>query len=64
MGIVWESAYHKEVPLLGVPKKPTDFGMQIFIGQKKKSIQNRNAVTPYFPIPHLRDWSDHTPIKL
>ena len=25
MGIVWE-AYHKGVPLLGVPENPTEFG--------------------------------------
>ena len=29
MGIVWE-AYHKGVPLLGVPENPTDFGWCFF----------------------------------
>ena len=30
MGFVWE-AYHKGVPLLGVPENPTDIGMVNYV---------------------------------
>ena len=37
MGIVWE-AYHKQVPLLGVPENPIDTYIYIFIYTEKAYI--------------------------
>ena len=47
MGIVWE-AYHKGVPLLGVPENPTEHGIptvQLKLGESGESISiYHNAV--------------------